>query len=260
MSKTCPPEFIDLAHRLADAAGEIIRPLFRQKIDIISKDDASPVTIADQNAEMAMRQIIEAEFPDHGIYGEEHGQVRTDAEYVWVLDPIDGTHSFISGAPTFAILVGLCRNGVPIMGIVDQPIANERWVGANGTTTLNGETISTNPDITTIPDASLYSYGIELLKCDRSDEYKQLCDTVKRVRFGYDSYAFGLLALGFVDVVADADMKPFDYCALVPVVQNAGGTITNWDGEQLTLTNPGYVLASGNASLHEAALAKLKSA
>ncbi|OUR75261.1 hypothetical protein A9Q83_17655 [Alphaproteobacteria bacterium 46_93_T64] len=259
MSEICPTEFIDLANRLADAAGEIIRPLFRQKIDIVSKDDASPVTIADQNAEMAMRQIIEAQYPDHGIYGEEHGQVRTDAEYVWVLDPIDGTHSFISGAPTFAILVGLCRNGVPIMGVVDQPIANERWVGANGTTTLNGKQLSTNEDVTAVTDASLYSYGIELLKCDRGDDYRKLCDNVKRVRFGYDSYAFGLLAHGFVDVVADADMKPFDYCALVPVVQYAGGTITDWDGNPLTLTNPGYVLAAGNESLHTDALAHLKS-
>jgi len=259
MPNSCPPEFIDLAHRLADAAGEIIRPLYRKKIEIVSKDDLSPVTIADQNAEMAMRKIIEAEFPDHGIYGEEHGQVRTDAEYVWVLDPIDGTHSFISGAPTFAILVGLTRNGVPIMGVVDQPIANERWVGANGTTTLNGQPLKTNEDITEIPEASLYSYGIELLKCDRHTEYKRLCDDVKRVRFGYDSYAFGLLAHGFVDLVADADMKPFDYCALVPVVENAGGSISDWDGNPLTLTNPGYVLASGNEKLHRKALALLKS-
>lgn len=254
MSTQCPQDFIDLAGRLADAAGDIIRPLFRKELDIISKDDASPVTIADQNAELAMRKIIEAEFPEHGIYGEEHGQVRTDAEYVWVLDPIDGTHSFISGAPTFAILVSLCQNGKPILGVVDQPISGERWVGVNGETTLNGKQITTNKNITDLADASLFSYGIELFEGERGGHYKSLCDNVRRVRMGYDSYAFGLLAHGFVDLVADADMKPFDYCALVPVVENAGGTISNWDGEPLTLTNPGYVLASGNTELHAQAL------
>ncbi|WP_025897797.1 inositol monophosphatase family protein [Sneathiella glossodoripedis] len=258
MTETCPREFIDLAHKLADAAGEIIRPLYRKKIDIISKDDLSPVTIADQNAEMAMRKLIEEAFPDHGIYGEEHGQVRTDAEYVWVLDPIDGTHSFISGAPTFAVLVGLTRFGKPIMGVVDQPISGERWVGANGQTTLNGIAIQTNPAVTEVSQASLFSYGLELFKCERGDQYRQLTETVRRVRFGYDSYAFALLSHGFVDIVADADMKPFDYCALVPVVENAGGTISDWDGNPLTLTNPGYVLASGNQKLHDAALPILK--
>ncbi len=258
MTTPCPKEFIDLAHKLADAAGEIIRPLYRQKLDIISKDDLSPVTIADQNAEMAMRNLIEEAFPDHGIYGEEHGQVRTDAEYVWVLDPIDGTHSFISGAPTFAILIGLTRFGKPIMGVVDQPISGERWVGANGKTTLNNAAIETNKALTSVSEASLFSYGIELFQSSKGEQYKHLTDAVRRVRFGYDSYAFALLSHGFVDIVADADMKPFDYCALVPVVENAGGVISDWDGEPLTLTNPGFVLASGNQKLHEETLTILK--
>ncbi len=251
MSETCPPEFLDLAHRLADAAGDVIMPLFRQKIDIVSKDDDSPVTIADRNAELAMRDIIEATFPEHGIYGEEHGQVRLDAEYVWVLDPIDGTHSFISGVPTFATLIGLTQNGKPVLGLMDQPIAKERWVGANGVTTLNGQAISANPSVQSVSEASLFSWGIELLYSDRGDDYQKLLDGVARKRFGYDSYAYGLLAHGFIDIVADFDMKPFDYCALVPIVENAGGAISDWDGNPLTLTNPGYVLASGNETLHK---------
>ncbi|MFT6556204.1 inositol monophosphatase family protein [Sneathiella sp.] len=257
MTETCPPEFLELAHRLADAAGEVVSPLFREKIDIISKDDASPVTIADRNAEMVMRDMIEAAFPEHGIYGEEHGQVRLDSEYVWVLDPIDGTHSFISGVPTFATLIGLTRNGKPIMGVIDQPIAKERWVGANGRTELNGTQINARKTITTCSEASLFSWGIELLFSERGEDYKKLLDTVARTRFGYDSYAYGLLAHGFIDIVADFDMKPFDYCALVPVVENAGGVISDWDGNPLTLNNPGYVLASANKSLHEHALSLL---
>ncbi len=254
---TCPVEFIDLAHRLADAAGEVIRPLFREKLDIISKDDMSPVTIADRNAELAMREIIEAEFPEHGIYGEEHGQVRTDADYVWVLDPIDGTHSFVSGLPTFAILIGLTYKGKPVMGLMDQPISNERWVGANGKATLNGEPIQSNAASTDMASASLFSWGIELLESDRGEDYGRLMKAAGRKRFGYDSYAYGSLALGFVDIVADFDMKPFDYCALVPIVEAAGGVVTDWDGNPLMLDTPGYVLASANKELHDQALSLL---
>ncbi|MBO6825105.1 MAG: histidinol-phosphatase [Sneathiella sp.] len=251
---TCPPEFVDLAHRLADAAGEVIKPLFRNKLDIISKDDMSPVTVADRNAELVMRELIEEAFPDHGIYGEEHGQVRTDAEYVWVLDPIDGTHSFISGLPTFATLIGLTRNGKPVMGVMDQPISSERWVGANGKTEFNGKPVQANSDITSISESSLFSWGIELLDSDRGADYRNLMDAVSRKRFGYDSYAYGSIALGFVDIVADFDMKPFDYCALVPIIENAGGVITDWNGGELTLNTPGYILASANQTLHEQAL------
>lgn len=253
MNKECPSEFIDLAHRLADAAGKVIKPLFRQKIDIIGKEDDSPVTIADRNAELAMRHLIEAEFPDHGIYGEEYGQVRTDAEYVWVLDPIDGTHSFISGSPTFGCLICLTRNGVPILGILDQVILGERWVGANGTTTFNSVSISTR-SCQSISDASLFAWGVELTRGDHGSGFDRLYNAVRRTRFGYDCYAYGLLSLGFVDIVADCDMKPFDFCALVPIVENAGGIMTDWSGNPLTLHTPGLVLACGDTSLHGKAL------
>lgn len=259
MTQACPLELLELAHRLADAAGDVIRPLYRQKLDIISKEDDSPVTIADRNAEQVMREIIEAEFPDHGIYGEEHGQVRLDAEYVWVLDPIDGTHSFISGVPTFTCLIGLTRNGVPIMGVMDQPISGERWVGANGVTELNGKKILSASNKKSVSESSLFSWGIELLDSDRGSDYKRLCDSVARKRFGYDSYAYGLLAHGFIDIVADCDMKPFDYCALVPIVENAGGCISDWDGNPLTLHNPGNVLACANDALHKDSLEILSS-
>ncbi|MBO0332360.1 hypothetical protein J0X12_01960 [Sneathiella sp. CAU 1612] len=257
MNKDCPQECIALAHRMADAAGEIIRKYFRQKIDIIGKDDNSPVTIADRDAESAMRTLIEATFPNHGIIGEEHGSVRTDAEYVWVLDPIDGTLSFISGSPTFGSLIALTRNGVPIMGILDQPVSGERWLGANGRTTLNGTTISTR-DCSSLANATLFAYGAELMEGDHGPGFRKLYGAVKRKRFGYDCYAYGLLALGFVDVVADCDMKPFDYCALVPIVENAGGKMTDWTGNPLSLANPGFVLAVGDPAIYHQALEKLR--
>ncbi|MCF8466148.1 MAG: histidinol-phosphatase [Sneathiella sp.] len=253
MAEECPQEFIDLAHRLADAAGEVIRPYFRKKIDIIGKEDKSPVTIADRNAEAAMRLLIEKAYPEHGIFGEEHGKVRTDAEYVWVLDPIDGTLSFISGSPTFGCLISLTRNGVPIMGILDQAISGERWIGANGEATLNGTAIHTR-DCSMLSEATLFAWGVELMEGDHEDNFRQLYRVIKRKRFGYDCYAYGLLALGFVDIIADCDMKPYDYCALVPIVENAGGKITDWAGQPLTLTNPGYVLATGDPELHRQAV------
>ncbi|MEX0582572.1 MAG: histidinol-phosphatase [Sneathiella sp.] len=253
MTKDCPPEFVDLAHRLANAAGDVIRPYFRQKIDIIGKTDNSPVTIADRDSETAMRNLIEATFPNHGIIGEEHGNVRTDSEFVWVLDPIDGTLSFISGSPTFGSLIALTRNGVPILGVLDQPISGERWVGANGLSTLNDTPISTR-QCENLSDATLFAWGAELLEGSHEQRFRRLYNAIKRKRFGYDCYAYGLLALGFVDIVADCDMKPFDYCALVPIVENAGGMITDWAGNPLTLSNPGYVLAAGNPGLHQQAL------
>lgn len=238
---------------MSDAAGEVIRKYFRQKIDIIGKDDNSPVTIADRDAEAAMRALIEAEFPSHGVIGEEHGSVRTDAEYVWVLDPIDGTLSFISGSPTFGSLIALARNGVPIMGIIDQPISGERWFGANGGTTMNGAAISTRacPDLS---NATLFAYGAELMEGEHGPRFRKLYDAVKRKRFGYDCYAYGLLALGYVDAVADCDMKPYDYAALVPIIENAGGKITDWEGNPLSLNNPGFVLAVGDPALHRQAV------
>ena len=238
---------------MADASGEVIRKYFRQKFDVIGKDDNSPVTIADREAEAAMRTLIEAEFPSHGIIGEEHGSVRTDAEYIWVLDSIDGTLSFISGSPTFGSLIALTRNGVPIMGILNQPISGERWLGANGLTTLNGSAISVR-ECDRIDNATLFAYGAELMEGAHGPRFRRLYNTVKRKRFGYDCYAYGLLALGYVDVIADCDMKPYDYAALVPIVENAGGKITDWEGNSLTLDNPGFVLAVGDPALHRQAI------
>lgn len=253
MDKECPQEFIDFAHRLANAAGDEIRPHFRQKIEIIGKEDESPVTIADRNAETAMRALIEAKYPDHGIFGEEHGEVRTDAEYVWVLDPIDGTLSFISGSPTFGCLIGLTRNGVPIMGLLDQVISGERWVGANGQTSLNEKAVKTR-SCEEISEATLFAWGAELFDGDRAENFRKLYEKVLRKRFGYDCYAYALLSTGFVDIVADCDMKPYDYCALVPIVENAGGIITDWNGDPLTISTPGYVLAASTRALHDQAV------
>jgi len=245
------------ALRLADAAGEVIRPYFRKPLAVRDKPDLSPVTAADRAAEEAMRRLIEARFPEHGILGEEFGREREDAELVWVLDPIDGTKSFISGVPLFGALIALTREGRPILGIIDQPISRERWVGAAGRpTTLNGAPIGCRA-CPSLAVATLFATTPDMFKGEDAAAFARVSAAVKLVRFGADCYAYGLLAAGFVDLVLEASLKPYDFCAMVPVVEGAGGVATDWRGASLDLASDGRILIAGARRAHEAALALL---
>jgi len=236
---------IELAHRLADAGGAIARRHFRQPIGVDTKPDRTPVTIADREAEAAMRAAIEQRFPDDGILGEEFGAVRADATRVWVLDPIDGTLSFIAGIPLFGILIALVEDGAPVLGIVDQPISRERWLGAAGqATTRNGAAVRTRT-CSSIGAASLYATSPDMFGAD-APAFARLKAAVKTARFGADCYAYAQLASGFVDLVVEADLKPYDYCALAPVVAGAGGSMTDWHGNALGLRSDGRVIAAGD--------------
>jgi inositol-phosphate phosphatase/L-galactose 1-phosphate phosphatase/histidinol-phosphatase len=239
---------IELGEKLADAAGAIIRRHFRTRIAVEDKPDRTPVTIADRDAEAAMRRLIAKRFPDDGILGEEQGPVRAGAERVWVLDPIDGTKSFIAGIPLFGTLIALVENGVPVMGIVDQPILKERWVGAaRRPTRLNGKPVKTRP-CKNLGAASLYATSPDMFGADRA-AFERLKAAVKTTRFGADCYAYARLASGFIDLVVEADLKPYDYCALVPVVAGAGGSMTDWRGKPLGLHSDGRVIAAGDPAL-----------
>ena len=251
----CPDHFITLAHRMADAARPIARRYFRAPIAVDAKDDRSPVTIADREIELAIRAMIAAECPDHGVIGEEHGAERADAEYVWVIDPIDGTRAFITGMPVFGTLIALLCDGRPILGVIDQPISSERWSGAQGHPTLfNGAPARTRP-CANIASASLVSTSPDMYESPQNGvPFRRLRAAVRNMRFGGDCYAFGLLACGFIDVITEAQLKPYDYCALVPVVEGAGGTITDWDGRPLNLHSDGRVLAAGDPRAHAQAL------
>jgi inositol-phosphate phosphatase / L-galactose 1-phosphate phosphatase / histidinol-phosphatase len=249
--------FLAFGLRLADAAGAEIRPHFRKPITVEAKADLTPVTAADRAAEAAMRALIEKRFPDHGILGEEFGRVREDAELVWVLDPIDGTKSFISGVPLFGTLIALTRRGRPILGIIDQPISRERWVGASGhPTTLNGAPIRRRP-CPVLAAATLFATTPDMFKGEDAASFARVSAAVKLVRFGADCYAYGLLAAGFVDLVLEANLKPYDFCAMVPVVEGAGGIATDWRGERLDLASDGRILVAGDRRAHDAALALL---
>lgn len=244
---------ISFANELADAAGPIVRRYFRQGVAVDDKPDTSPVTIADREAESALRALIETRFPDHGILGEEHGSVRTDAERVWVLDPIDGTKSFISGVPLFGTLIALVERGAPVLGVIDQPISRERWIGARGhKSTLNGRPISTRA-CASLGAATLFATSPDMFKGADAEGFQRLKSAVKLARFGGDCYAYGLLAAGFVDLVVEAGLKPYDYAALVPVITGAGGGMTDWEGKPLTLASEGRVLACGDPGLATAA-------
>jgi histidinol phosphatase-like enzyme (inositol monophosphatase family) len=248
---------ISLAHELADAAGHVVRRYFRTPVGVDVKPDQSPVTIADRETEAAMRDLIARRRPQDGIYGEEHGQERTDAEFVWVLDPIDGTRAFITGMPIFGVLIGLLRQGQPVLGIIDQPILKERWLGIQGQgTTLNGQALATR-SCPALDKAFLYSTAPDMFKGADAASYARLRDTVRQPRFGGDCYAYGLLALGLADLVVEASLQPYDYCAVVPVVEGAGGVMTDWRGAPLGLHSDGRVAAAGDRACHAQALALL---
>jgi inositol-phosphate phosphatase/L-galactose 1-phosphate phosphatase/histidinol-phosphatase len=249
--------FLALAGDLADAAGEAIRPHFRQPLAVTDKPDLSPVTVADRAAETAMRQLIAARFPEHGIIGEEYGPERADSEFVWVLDPIDGTKSFISGVPLFGTLIALARQGRPILGIIDQPISRERWIGAAGhATTFNGTAIRCRP-CAALAAATVFSTSPDMFKGADGAAHGRVAKAAKLVRFGADCYAYGLLAHGFIDLVIEASLKPYDFSAMVPIVEGAGGVATDWQGLPLSLASDGRVLVSGDVGAHREALALL---
>jgi inositol-phosphate phosphatase / L-galactose 1-phosphate phosphatase / histidinol-phosphatase len=251
------PEFVSLAHALADAAGAVARRYFRHKIVVDDKPDLTPVTIADREAEAAMRALIAARFPDHGIIGEEQGRLRDDAEFVWVLDPIDGTKNFISGIPLFGTLIGLARAGRPVLGVIDQPVLRERWVGVAGAaSTLNGAPVRTRA-CAGLAAATLYSTSPDMFSGEDAARFARLKNGVKLARYGADCYAYAQLASGFIDLVVERDLKPYDFCALVPVIAGAGGAIVDWAGRDLDLGSDGKVVASGDPLLVAAALAAL---
>lgn len=249
-----PSNLVALAHRLADAARPIASRYFRTGVTVDDKSDLSPVTIADREAETAMRELLDRQVPDHGVFGEEHGAVRTDAEYVWVLDPIDGTKAFITGLPLFGTLIGLFHRGKPVLGIIDQPILQERWLGVDGErSTLNGRPISVRA-CESVASAYMYSTAPAMFAGGYAKPHQALTEKVKLFRWGGDCYAYGLLAAGHVDLVVEADLKLYDYAALIPVIAGAGGVITDWKGKALDMQSDGAVVAAGDAAVHRAAL------
>ena len=252
--------FLTIAHKLADAARPVVRKYYRTPVAVDVKADDSPVTIADREVERTMRDILGAELPDHGILGEEYGRENMDADYVWVLDPIDGTKSFISGKPSFATLIALCHKGKPVLGIIDQAITDERWVGVMGqASTMNGDEISAR-DCEDLKSATFFTTAPELFRGDAAKAYDAVSTKCRVPMYGVDAYAYGLTALGLADTVVETGMQAYDFCALVPVVEGAGGVMSDWSGNPLTMASAGDVIASGDARCHHDVLVTIKAA
>jgi inositol-phosphate phosphatase/L-galactose 1-phosphate phosphatase/histidinol-phosphatase len=255
MTTRCPEEFVAVAGRLADAARPIAKRYFRSEIPIESKADASPVTRADREIEAAMREILREACPDHAVIGEEMGGAVDHDGPLWILDPIDGTKAFATGTPVFGTLIGLAVDWRFVLGIIDQPISGERWLGAAGrATAFNGAPTRTS-DCTSLGDARLYTTAPEYF--GQEDAYDAFCRVREQVlftRYGADCYAFGLLASGHVDLIVESQLNLWDFAALVPVVEGAGGIITDWRGDPLTTESEGHAVAASSAALHQAAL------
>ena len=259
MTEPVERNFVEFAHRLADATGEIVRPALRSRQVAHCKADASPVTGTDRAVEVRLREMIAARYPDHGVVGEEFGNDRGEAEHVWMLDPVDGTKAFMAGLPVFGTLIGLARGGRPVLGVVDQPVTRDRWTGIDGDGTWrNGERVFAEA-CDRLSDALVCTTSHEYYEGEDAHAFRRIVSGSRWMVYGGNCLAFARVACGFVDVALEARIGVYDYCALVPVVENAGGVMTGWQGEPLTIVPPpgGRILASGNRSVHEAAIACL---
>ena len=254
-----PGDLVAFAGRLADAAAIVQRQWFRAEITVETKPDESPVTIADREAERSMRELIEASFPAHGILGEEFGEQNPDAEFVWVLDPIDGTKSFICGRPQFGTLIGLLHRGQPQIGMIDQSILGERWVGSQDQpTTFNGNRIRTRAcaslDQAVLACSSRRMFPIGPVR----DVFDSLEARARLSQFNTDCYGYGLLAAGFVDLVVEQDLQSYDYLPILPVLEGSGAIVSDWQGQPVGTSAGGRIVAAGDARVHAEALALLR--
>jgi myo-inositol-1(or 4)-monophosphatase len=223
-------EFKKFCNELANESGKIIKKYFRSEVKIESKADKSPVTIADKSAEELMREMIMKEYPSHGILGEEFGKYNENAEYQWVLDPIDGTKSFISGAVTFGTLIALMKNGIPILGVINQPVLNEFLIGDNNSAMLNGVKVKAR-QCAKLSDATLLiTDHLNIEKYRDLAKFETLMRKVKMYRQWGDCYGYYLVATGYADIMIDPVMSAWDTMALIPVIKGAGATITDYNG------------------------------
>ncbi len=248
-----------LIQRLATAAGAAIRPYFRAEHGLETKADASPVTLADRAAETAIRAILNSERPHDGIIGEEFGTEREASTRQWVIDPIDGTTSFVAGRPIFGTLIALMQDGWPVLGIIDQPITAERWLGVVGEpTTFNGAPVITRA-CTDLGQALLATTSPSLFSNHDAEHFMALAAKTahRRLIWGGDCYNYGLLASGHVDLVVESGLKLHDFAALIPIIDGAGGLMCDWAGEPLNADSAGDVIALGDPARLEDVLAAL---
>ena len=254
-------DFSSFVDQLASVSGETILPFFRTALAVENKlaRGFDPVTVADRAAEDAMRSLIRKNFPEHGILGEERGAERTDAEYVWVLDPIDGTKSFISGMVAWGTLIGLMRFGEPVFGMMHQPFTRERFTGDGGAARYQGPGGDRDMHVrecAALGDAVLFTTSPLLMNESDRAAFGRLEHKVKLSRYGGDCYAYCMLASGHIDLVIETEIKPHDIVPLIPIILGAGGIVTTWEGAPAQ--NGGRIIAAGDRRTHQAAMEMLK--
>ncbi len=247
-------EFVDFSKQLASASGAVIKRYFRSGIAVENKADASPVTIADKQAEEVMREMIMKAYPEHGIIGEEFGVHNKDAAYQWVLDPIDGTKSFISGTFLFGTLIGLMKNGQPIVGAIHHPVTAHLLIGTGVEARLNDEIVRVRPTRELREAVMLYTDFIDVGKYQNGIAFQQLLGKTKFNRTWGDCHGYFLLATGYADIMLDPIMHLWDTVALIPIVEGAGGKITAWNGGP-PLSGKGIIASNGR--LHSQVLRAL---
>jgi len=251
-------DFAAFVDQLATVSGEAILPFLRTSLGIEDKGSSvgfDPVTAADRAAEAAMRALIKRSFPEHGIVGEEYGNERTNSEYVWVLDPIDGTKSFITGMPAWGSLIALTRNGAPVFGMMHQPFIRERFSGDGGAARYRGPAGERELHVRPcagLSDAMMFTTSPRLMSAEDRAAFGRVEQAVRLSRYGGDCYAYCMLAAGHVDLVIETGLKPHDIVALIPIIEGAGGIVTNWEGG--SAVKGGRVVAAGDERVHEAAL------
>jgi myo-inositol-1(or 4)-monophosphatase len=255
------PDDIRLINRLADSAGEVIRPYFRRRIEVVDKGAAAgamfdPVTAADKGGEEAIRAVLETERPDDGILGEEFPEKQGTSGRVWVVDPVDGTRAFIIGQTQWGTLIALNENGRPTLGVLDQPVIRERFIGTGGNAELHSpegvSKLKVRPCAGLAEAVLMTTHPWAYFDASEQEVFRHLCEASMMSRFGGDCYAYGLLAMGFVDLVVEARLKPWDIQALIPIVEGAGGVITDWTGGPCA--DGGRVVAAGDKRVHAEAL------
>ena len=251
-------EYLDFANYLADQAALISQKYFRQQIPVDSKAGNYPVTIADREIELSLRELIKTNFPDHGIIGEEYANTDEEKPWCWVIDPIDGTVAFTAGKPVFTTLIALIFKGTPVLSIIDQSITKERFLGVYGESAfLNGHKLKTS-----------YKTDLDTARLNATTPYMFISDyekakfdvirrKVKVTSFGGDAYAYGLLAAGHIDIIMEADLQYYDVAALIPIIEASGGIITDWQGNTITRKFNGQCLASANPILHKKVLEQI---
>jgi myo-inositol-1(or 4)-monophosphatase len=257
-------DFAAFVDELATVAGEAIRPFFRTRLGVENKGSGGifdPVTAADRAAELAMRTLIRQTFPQHGIVGEEFNDEGKDAAYVWVLDPIDGTKSFIAGMPVWGTLIGLLKDGLPVYGMMHQPFIDERFTGDGDGARYRGPAGERRLDVracTSLSDATLFTTSPLLMSEGERSAFEKVQAKARLSRYGGDCYAYCMIAAGFVDLVVETGLKPHDIVALIPIVEGAGGIVTDWSGNSAAMG--GRIIAAGDKRVHAEALKLLQAA